>query len=594
MTKDTLRFTNVRFHKFKGFKQFTLNLRDFNILVGPNNCGKSTILGAFRILAEGMRMANKKNPVMVEGPNGTSLGYSVDLSEIPVATENVFFNYEDSEPAVVVFKLSNGNEMILFFKEVGTCSLICRTENREIRNTSDFKAAFNAPISFVPILGPVEHDEALYQKEAARRALLTHRAARNFRNIWHHFPENFDEFRLLVQTTWPGMDIEPPKVDYTRSPRLHMFCPEERIPREIYWAGFGFQVWCQMLTYIIRGNRASIFLIDEPDIYLHSDLQRQLLGILRTLGPDILIATHSTEIITEAESDDLVIINKRKNSAKRISHPGELQGIFLTLGSNLNPILTQLAKTKRVIFVEGKDFQILSRFARRLGKDRIANRADFAVVAVEGFNQRKVKDFIGGIETTLGSKVKAGVIFDRDYRSYAECSEVKHDLEKVCDFAIIHDRKEIENFLLQPAALTRALEKRLFEKNTRAGKSAKIEIDIIAVLEKITTEMQYRVQARYLEKRKSFEHSKTSGLADETITEQLMKEYDAEWKVFERRLKMVPGKDTFAALNTYLQGQVGVTLTPTVVIDNFRREEIDSELVELFDSISKFIQKEET
>jgi len=306
MAKSITRYISVKFSKFKGFKQFTLNLRAFNILVGPNNCGKSTILGAFRILAEGCRKANAKNPILVDGPDGPALGYSVDLSEIPVATENVFLNYEDAEPAIVTFKLSNGNEMLLYFKEVGSCSLICRTDGGwGIRSTSDFKSAYNAPIGFVPILGPVEHNEVLYQKEAARLALLTHRAARNFRNIWQHYPDNFDEFRSLVQTTWPGMDIEPPVVDYSHRPtRLHMFCPEERIPREIYWAGFGFQVWCQMLTYIIRGRATAIFLIDEPDIYLHSDLQRQLLGILRNLGPDILLATHSTEIISEAEADD--------------------------------------------------------------------------------------------------------------------------------------------------------------------------------------------------------------------------------------------------------------------------------------------------
>jgi hypothetical protein len=121
MAKSILRFTSVRFYKFKGFKQFTLHLREFNILVGPNNCGKSTILGAFRILAEGIRKANAKSPFLVDGPNGTTLGYPVDLSEIPVATENVFFNYDDTEPAIVTFKLSNKNEMLLFFKEVGTC-----------------------------------------------------------------------------------------------------------------------------------------------------------------------------------------------------------------------------------------------------------------------------------------------------------------------------------------------------------------------------------------------------------------------------------------------------------------------------------------
>lgn len=587
--KSTLRFTSVRFHKFKGFKQFALNLRDFNILVGPNNCGKSTIIGAFRILAEGMRMANTKKPVMVDGPDGLILGYPVDLSEIPVATENVFFNYDDSEPAKVIFKLSNGNEMILFFKELGTCNLICRTDNRPIRTISDFKAYFNAPIGFVPILGPVEHHEDLYQKEAARRALLTHRAARNFRNIWHHYPEDFEEFRFLIQATWPGMDIEPPKVDYTLKPRLHMFCPEDRIPREIYWAGFGFQVWCQMLTYIIRGKTSSIFLIDEPDIYLHSDLQRQLIGILRSLDSDILIATHSTEIISEAESDDIVIVNKRKSNARRVRHPGELQDIFHALGSNLNPILTQLAKTKRVIFVEGKDFQVLSRFARRLGEDRISNRADFAVIPVEGFNPRKVKDFIQGIETTLGAGVKTGVIFDKDYRSNAECNEVKKELAKYCNFAIIHGRKEIENFLLHPEALARALDKKLSDKLTRTGKSTKSEVNFIEVLNNITSEMEYRVKAQYLEKRKTFDRSITPGLADETITEKMMKEYDADWKVFDQRLKMVPGKDTFAAINTYLQEHVGVTLTPTLVIDNIRREEIDLELQELFETISKFI-----
>jgi len=56
-----------------------------------------------------------------------------------------------------------------------------------------------------------------------------------------------------------------------------------------------------MLTYIVRGKGTSLFIVDEPDIYLHADLQRQLLSTLKTIGPDILIASHSTEIITEAD-----------------------------------------------------------------------------------------------------------------------------------------------------------------------------------------------------------------------------------------------------------------------------------------------------
>jgi hypothetical protein len=303
------------------------------------------------------------------------LGYPVDLSAISVAEENIFHNYDESEPATVTFTLSNKNILLLFFPEPGSCYLVADALGRRIESAASFRAQFNCPIGFVPILGPVEHNEDLYGKEAARLALFNYRAARNFRNIWYHYPEKFEEFREALGQTWPGMDIERPSLDYSHDkPRLHMFCPEDRIPREIFWAGFGFQVWCQMLTHLIQSRESALFLIDEPDIYLHSDLQRQLLGLLRNMGPDVVIATHSTEIIVEAEADDLVLVNKQRRAAKRIQHPSQLQEVFAVLGSNLNPILTQLAKTRRVVFVEGKDFQILGKFARKLGFDGVSSR----------------------------------------------------------------------------------------------------------------------------------------------------------------------------------------------------------------------------
>jgi len=54
---EATRFTRVEFTRFKAFKKFSLTLRHFNILVGPNNAGKSTVLAGFRILAAAMRRA---------------------------------------------------------------------------------------------------------------------------------------------------------------------------------------------------------------------------------------------------------------------------------------------------------------------------------------------------------------------------------------------------------------------------------------------------------------------------------------------------------------------------------------------------------
>ena len=221
-----------------------------------------------------------------------------------------------TSPAIINFNLSDDAYLQVFFPKQGECYMHYESTSIIIRSPSDFKKHIAIEIGFVPILGPVDHKEKLYQQEAARLALLTYTASRNFRNIWYHYKENFSEFKELIKSTWPGMDIDPPEVNMTsQTPTLDMFCPEERIPREIFWAGFGFQVWCQMLTYIVKNKDVSLFLIDEPDIYLHSDLQRQLLGVLKSLGPDIIIATHSTELISEAELNDILLINKVNQSA---------------------------------------------------------------------------------------------------------------------------------------------------------------------------------------------------------------------------------------------------------------------------------------
>lgn len=583
------RITSVRFSRYKAFREFSLSLDRFNILVGPNNSGKSTILGAFRILAEGIRRARAKSPALVKGPNGRTRGYEVNLREIPVATENVFYNYEDDSPASVRFRVSSDDHLTLYFPERGSCNLICETTGRPVTSPSSFRQRFGIDIGFVPILGPVEHDEQLYQREAAREALLTHRASRNFRNMWYHYPELFDDFRALIQTTWPGMDIKKPEVETTHEKTLlRMFCPEERIDRELFWAGFGFQVWCQMLTFMVRHTRSSLFIIDEPDIYLHSDLQRQLVTALRNLGPDILLATHSTEIISEADPNEILFVTKRAQSAKRVGDPSQLRSIFNTLGSNLNPILTQLARSKRAVYVEGKDFQILARFASKLGAGAVATRSDFAVVPTEGFNPLKVKMFTQGVEATLGVKISTGVVFDRDYRSDEEVKAELAELKRFCDYAHIHSRKELENFLLVPEAISRAIANRIGEQNKRTGSQTVFSGDIKAALLTLTDSMKHDVQAQFLKRQHPFAKAVNRGLDDASITSQLLAAFDQKWEDLSTRLDLVPGKDVLSRLNAHLQKTSGVAITPTSIIDAMTQSEIPDEMKSIIRSLKGF------
>jgi hypothetical protein len=562
-------------------------------MVGPNNSGKSTIIGALRILSEGIRRAKARKAEFLNLPLGDVFGYRIDLDGLPISTENVFTDYDDSEPAIVTFRLSNKNAIQLVFPSVNECYLIPETATKQVRTPSQFKTEYPVSVGFVPILGPVEHNERLFKIEAARLALLTHVASRNFRNIWWHYPKDFDEFRKLVNSTWPGMDIEKPEVDYHRDkPMLYMFCPEERFPREIYWAGFGFQVWCQMLTYMVRSRDDTLFIIDEPDIYLHSDLQRQLVSLLKDLGPDILIATHSTEIISETDPSDLLIINKKSKSAKRIKDHSEIQNIFAVLGSNLNPTLTQLAKTKRVVFVEGKDFQLIAALARKLGRDQVANRSDFAVIPVEGFNPNKVKDFSHGMELTLGTSILKCAIFDRDYKSAHEVEETRKALSKFCAIAHIHKRKEIENYLLEPIPLQRVINQRIHDRKQRGDNTKDLLEDVGDILVKLTEELKNEVQGQYLAKREPYEGRLHPNHDPATIKTRLLSEFDELWSDFNSRMQLVPGKQVLAMFGKYLQTEYNVSLSINAIIAAFEKEEIPDEIKELIMSLDHFRTKE--
>jgi AAA15 family ATPase/GTPase len=206
--------TSIKFVNYKSFSQFTVSLSNFNILVGPNNAGKSTVIGALKILAEGIRKAKSRKPTYILDPKGIQiLGYEIDLDQVPVATENVFHNYDDSSPAIIRYRLSDDSHLQVYFPRKGVCYLNYESSSKIIRSPKDFKSLVNIEIGFVPILGPVDHKEKLFQKEAARLALLTYTASRNFRNIWHHYGEDFEEFRELVSETWPGMDIGRPEIN---------------------------------------------------------------------------------------------------------------------------------------------------------------------------------------------------------------------------------------------------------------------------------------------------------------------------------------------------------------------------------------------
>lgn len=592
MSEPIDHYVSVEFQRFKAFQNFRVDLRKFNVLVGPNNAGKSTIIAAFRILNEAMRRAYSRKAEIIIGPKGRVYGYPVDLKSAFVAEENLFFDYHDDEPASIRFSLASQNTLTLYFPEQGSCYLIADAQGKSCTTPSTFKDKFRCRIGFAPILSPVDHNERLFKPEAARLALLSYEASRNFRNIWYHFPENFGRFKELIESTWPGMSVEPPEAEsIDGTGYLFMYCPENRRPREIFWSGFGFQIWCQMLTHIVQARGVSIFLIDEPDVYLHSDLQRQLISILKDLGPDIIIATHSTEIISECDADEIVLISKDGSRSRRLRSPSQLGSVFSLLGSSANPVLTQLAKTRRVIFVEGADFRLIGQFARKLGYKRVASRGDFAVVPTEGFNPDRVKSLQSGMEHPLGRSVLSGAILDRDFRSDEECEAITKSLMEKCEFVVIHKRKEVENFVLVPTAIDRAAALRVEDRRMRGAQIPEFEPCAESLILEFADDKKAYLISQFSDRYRSFRRSLGDKRHDATLMQQAIQSFDIRWADLDERIRMIPGKDALSFVNEGLQRRYKVGLTPTAIVDAMRVNEVPAGMESLISSIAGFSTK---
>lgn len=581
--KETI--TSIDFKGYKALGNFSIRLTRRNVLVGPNNCGKSTIIGALRVLAEGIRIARSKSPERIIVGETVERGYKIPQESIAISTENVHTNYQDID-STVTFRVSNGNLLRLVFAEKGGCVLIPETSRAAVLSPKSFKSAFPISITVIPVLGPLEHDEQRVEPATVQRNLHTTRASRHFRNYWYYRPEEFQRFSDLIEKTWPNIKIDKPVDD---GDCLHMFCTEERIPRELYWSGFGFQIWCQLLTHLVREDDASMIVVDEPEIYLHPDLQRQLLDILFALGPAIVMATHSAEMIGASDPRDVVLIDKKTRSGKRLASNELVQSVLDLIGSVHNVTLTRIAKHRRVIFVEGRDYPILLRLAHVGGYAEISSGPDLPAVSSDGFsNWTKIRDTAWGIKKILGGPFRMASLLDRDYRAQEEIEAIKKELESEIDLALFLSRKEIENYLLIPSALCAVINAETKRKSQPKHETPCTETEVTQELITITDPLSNEVRAQYAAYRSEYLSKTGDKRAAATLIREAGDWFEQEWADLEGRLRICPGKTVLSRFRDWAQARYGVTLTTASITSKMTKRDLPLDLVRILEAILEF------
>ena len=330
-----------------------------------------------------------------------------------------------------------------------------------------------------------------------------------------------------------------------------------------------------------------MLIIDEPDIYLHPNPQRQLLSILKSSGPDILLATHSSEIVAEAEYNDILVIDKTQRSAKRVSSPGGVQSTLGSLGSVHTVTMSTIAQTRRVLYTEGEDFKVIRRLARRLNLSDLASGVGIAPFSLGGFpSTQRLKAVTLGVSESVGGPIIFSGVFDRDFRPDEEIDELQKAFGNELELAVILKRKEIENYLLVPTVIERTLDKLLQERARHNSTTATAGKSIAELLGEITTPMKTDVESQYIGKRGDF--FDRTGKDASTISLEAIQVFERKWNDDGLRLHIVPGKKVLRDLISQVQCEYKVTLTPARIIEQFREIDMPLDLRQTLRSLESF------
>jgi hypothetical protein len=468
--KEPFRFviTDLDLKNFRGFEDHRVPLRDRTILVGVNNAGKSTVVEALRLVAvvtdRLLRGTSRlvRTPDWLESPVGP-VGLSPSVRGLTSdGLESTLFHRYGDPPAVITATFAGGSQVVVYVGPNSQVHAIARrADGSAITSAGAATTLGLSPIAAQPQVAPLLRDEPIRTDETIRRGEGTYLASQHFRNqLWRaRRTKLYRDFRRIAEDSWPGLQITEleGREEHPDEP-LQLRVRDGGFVGEVSLMGHGLQMWLQIVWFLARAPGSATVVLDEPDVYMHPDLQRRLLTLVRSRFAQLLIATHSIEIISDVNPHSILAVDQRLPESEFVASLPGLQQVMDNLGAVQNIQLTRLMSAESFFLVEGADVKLLRilQSTAGLSGDPI-DLVPHAEIGGRGGWRAGVAERLP-TKNGDGQRIRSFAILDGDYfppeeheERYAEARDWGVQLR-------IWSRKEIENFLLVPEAIARFIE----------------------------------------------------------------------------------------------------------------------------------------
>ncbi len=565
---------SVQLKNYRCFENSTIKFKDISIIVGKNNAGKSSLLEALRLVAMAIRKSchtTYKQIPKEYGVDPRHKGFRLEVDKLRIDLRSIVFYYK-SDVAQVITKLGNGSKVIIYANAENAYALLYDCEERNIKTKSAAESVVIESVDILPQIGLIKEKEQRLTETTIENDKDSYLSSRHFRNeIYNYRNVYWNEFVTLAENTWDGLKIRDISYNFASDESIYFGVSDAGFTAEVGLMGSGLQMWLQIMWFLSRTKESETVILDEPDVYMHPDLQRKLIRIVKERYPQTIIATHSVEIISEVEPKNILTIDKKR---RRMSYANDLkavQQIIDNIGAVNNLSLTRIGNYRKCIFVEGDDIKILAKFADVLYPDRTDSLAILPTISLGGFcNLNETFGAAKLFHSETDGTIECYCILDSDYFPEEQIQEKYEAAEQNYLKLHVWSKKEIENYLLVPNVLFRITKKCEEYRST-----------FMKELEDMADEFSDEVFDQYgehIRKHKSgIEHSTANKVARDFM--------DKNWTSLENKLSLISGKSFIKKLNQWYKDKFRVGCSITKIINNFLPEDIDEEMKKVIHSL---------
>lgn len=472
--------TRLTLRNFKGVGEQVYDFTRFDLLVGRNNCGKSTVLQALAIwqfcvdeFHRSKRTGSKGIQVVL--PNFTAL---------PVPEFNLLWKdrtdrrypelhgKKKQEYILIEIRVEwrEGNEsnsfgVALRYHSPQTIYAIPADGWEKFRDCEQKgelpKIAYVPPFSGLEPtekwldVSPIRQQVGKGQPGSVLRNLLL-RVCPSQRNEGNGYdakgsahPADWKELADIIER-WFSVKIREPQYDSAKDVYITVEYRQNGKDYDIIAGGSGFHQTLTLLAFLY-GYQPTTILLDEPDAHLHVNLQREILDFFKRKSVEkntqFIVATHAEEFARGVDISEIVSLLGQV--PRRIQSSRE---VIQAMADVSNEDIARLMAFPIILYVEGEsDERILRGWANQCGAQTMVDKVCFK--AMGGGGKEGMKSWADGHFTALRQilpNVSRLMLFDYDD------SENSFHPGLVTPGLAEWKRKNIENYLLVPDAWRRA------------------------------------------------------------------------------------------------------------------------------------------